>query len=306
MAFKLRPWQLILLIAALCAAAVGGVVWYRARALSTAALLKRLPTEDALVIYVDFNALRRAGILQLLDGSKTGEDADYQAFVRRAHLDYQRDLDTALVAFAPTGKFMLLRGRFDWNSLRAYVEAEHGRCEGSLCRVVGSAPERRISFFPLQSGLMALAVSPDASAALRLSTSGQGMAELPDAPIWLSIPGALLRSGESLPAGTRPFARSIERAQTVTLSFAPEANRLAARLNVRCGDERDAAQVASQLSETTRLLRSLIEREHQKPNPADLSGVLTSGAFRSEGRRVIGYWPIERVFVENLLTEPRP
>ncbi|MBZ5729132.1 MAG: hypothetical protein LAP87_29670 [Acidobacteriia bacterium] len=298
---KLRPWQLIVLIAVLCAAAVGGVVWHRAGALTTAALLKRLPTEDALVVYVDFSALRRAGILQLLDGSKTGEDPDYQTFVRRANLDYQRDLDTALVAFAPTGKFMLLRGRFDWDSLRAYVAAEHGRCEGSLCRVVGSAAERRISFFPLQAGLMALAVSPDASAALRLRTPVPATdLELPDAPIWLSIPGAVLR-GESLPTGTRPFARSMERARSVTLSFVPEGNRLAARLNVRCVDERDAVQVASQLSDTTNLLRSLIEREHQKPNPADLSGVLTAGAFRSEGRRVIGYWPIERVFVENLL-----
>jgi hypothetical protein len=45
----------------------------------------------------------------------------------------------------------------------------------------------------------------------------------------------------------------------------------------------------------------LIEREHQKPNPADLSGFLTSGAFRSEGLRVSGYWRITRALIENLL-----
>jgi hypothetical protein len=48
----------------------------------------------------------------------------------------------------------------------------------------------------------------------------------------------------------------------------------------------------------------MIEREHQKPNPVDLSGVLTSGTFRSEGRRVAGTWPIERAFIENLFANP--
>ena len=149
---------------------------------------------------------------------------------------------------------------------------------------------------------MALAVSPDPSAALRLNTPGPGGDhEIPDAPIWLSLPGSVLRSGENLPSGTRPFARTMERAQSVTLAFIPEGQRLAAKLNVRCANEQDAAQIASQLAGTTTLLRSLIEREHQKPNPADLSGVLTAGAFRSEGRRVFGYWPIERALVENLV-----
>lgn len=282
-----------------------GVVWYRSRAATPAALLRRMPSEDALLVFVDFSALRRAGILQLLDGSKAGEDPDYQAFIRRIRLDYRRDLDSALLAFAPAGRFMILKGRFDWAALRAYVEAENGRCDNSLCRVAGSAPERRISFFPLRSTVMALAVSPDPSAALRLNAPGPGPGpEIPDAPIWLAFPGAVLRSAENLPSGTRPFARSMERAQSVTLAFIPEGRRLAARLNVRCANEQDAAQVASQLADTTRLLRSLIERERQKPNPADLSGVLTAGAFRNQGRRVFGYWPIERALVENLLGAP--
>ena len=50
-----------------------------------------------------------------------------------------------------------------------------------------------------------------------------------------------------------------------------------------------------------RLLRELIEREHQKANPADLSGFLTSGVFRSKGSRVSGYWRISRALIENLL-----
>jgi hypothetical protein len=149
---------------------------------------------------------------------------------------------------------------------------------------------------------MALAVSPDESAALRLESTVSGPEpQVPAAPVWLSIPTSVLKSGDSLPAGTRMFASSMERAESVTLAFAPEGHGLAARLDVRCRDERDAADLASQLMRTTSLLRETMERERRKPDPADLSGVLTSGAFRNEGRRVLGYWPIAPVFVQNVL-----
>ena len=289
-------------IAAVCGVSVWGVAWYRSRSLTTASLLKRLPAEDALVAYIDFSELRRGGILQLLDGSKAGEDPEYRSFVRQTQFDYKKDLDAAIVAFAPTGRFLLLKGRFDWKSLRAYVESQNGKCANSFCRMTGSTLERRISFFPLRSNLMALAVSPDDSAALRLESAVSGPdPQVPAAPVWLSIPTSVLKSSDSLPEGTRMFASGMERAETVTLAFAPEGRGLAARLDVRCRDERDAADLAAQLTRTTSLLREMMEREHRKPDPADLSGVLTSGAFRNDGRRVLGYWPIERAFVQNVL-----
>ena len=74
----------------------------------------------------------------------------------------------------PAASFCCLRGRFDWQSLDAYVRSQNGECENSLCRMTGSAPERLISFFPLRVNLMALAVSQDDSAALRMSPSGAG------------------------------------------------------------------------------------------------------------------------------------
>jgi len=283
-------------------AIIAGLVWYRARALAPAALLARLPTANALVFSIDFQQLRSAGILQLLDKSKTAEDPDYVSFVQKTNFNYRVDLDLAVAAFASTGKYLLLTGRFDWKALRAYTASQGGRCEGDLCRMQGSTPERRISFFPLRSNLMALAVSPDESAALRLNgPASSAQTQVPGAPIWLSIPTGMLRAGENLPDGTRAFARSVGQAETVTLAFAPEGHRLAARLDVLCRNEMDAADVALQLQRVTTVLRAMIEQEKQKPNPADLSGVLTAGSFRPEGRRVYGYWPIERVFVENIL-----
>src|ERR1017187_4710137 len=70
---------------------------------------------------VDFSRLRAGGILALLSASKVGEDPEYQSFVHQTDFDYKQDLDAAIVAFAPRGKYMLLKGRFDWKNLIAYV-----------------------------------------------------------------------------------------------------------------------------------------------------------------------------------------
>jgi hypothetical protein len=303
---RLRAWLLIVLIAALCGAAAGGAAWYRARALGPAALLKRLPRSSALILFVDFAALRRAGILGAIQAPVATEDPDYRDFVRRTDFDYSRDLDQALAAFTPGGRFLLLRGRFDWSSLRSYVQSEKGDCRNRLCRMQGSTADRHISFLPLASNLMALAISPDDSAAVRMEESVDGsMPEIPNAPVWFSIPSALLRS-DDLPAGAQPFARSLENAESVVLSLAPEGKQVAARLNVRCRTKQDAAELTSELSKATALLRDIIEREHRAPNPADLSGVLSSGAFLTVDARVTGYWRIEPAFFDNLLAEPRP
>jgi len=302
---RLRAWLLIAGIAALSGAAVAGAAWYRARASGPAALLKRLPRSGALILYVDFAALRRAGILGAMQAPVATEDPEYRDFVRRTDFNYSRDLDTALAAFTPGGRFLLLRGRFDWSSLRSYVQSEKGECRNALCRMQGSVADRHISFFPLQSNLMALAISPDDSAAVRMQEAVEGsIPEIPDAPVWFSIPPELLHSSD-LPEGAQPFARSLENADSVVLSLAPEGKQVAARMNVRCRTNKDATELTSELSKATALLRTVIEREHRTPNPTDLSGVLASGAFLSADSRVMGYWRIEQAFFENLLSEPR-
>ncbi len=302
MSFRSRVWPLVIVVAVLITAAVWGVVWYRGRPIPTAALMKRLPTRDALVLHIDFDALRRSGILDLFDGAKPGEDPDYQRFVQKTNFDYRQDLDSVLVAFAPGGNYMLVRGHFDWRSLHEYAKEQGGGCVNAFCRMTGSSRERQISFFRVQTGLMGLAVGPDDSAAARLQEVQPGPdPQVPADPIWLSIPASLLRAGD-LPSGTRMFAHSMEQADRVILSFTSEGRNLAAHLDVLCRDERAALEMAGQLAAATQKLRQMIELENHKPNPADLSGVLTSGTFRSEGRKVIGYWPIDRSFAINVLS----
>ena len=301
MGSKKTVWGVILFLAAVAGGFLG-VRWYRSRPLEAAAQLRRLPQRDAVIVYLDFRKLRQAGILGLLDSSTVTEDPEYREFARKINLNWKQDLDSVMLAFAPTGKYMLVAGRFDWKSLRSYVQGAGGECYGDACRVTGSTPERRISFEPLRNNMMALAVSTDEWAVRSLKGETPGAnAELPDAPVWLRIPGSALKSGNGLPDGTRMFARSIEQADYAMLTIEPDGPRMAAKLDVRCGDARAAADIAGELSHATALLKEMIEREHQTPNAADFSGVLTSGSFWSQGDRVHGKWPIERSFIENLL-----
>jgi hypothetical protein len=294
--------QLLVLLLAVGVAAVAGVIWYRNRPITLQGQMQRLPVRASILLYVDFAALRSAGLLQMLNASGATEDVDYQRFVLDTGFDYQQDLDTALVAFAPTGNYMLVRGSFEWKKLSAYADHHGGSCKDNLCDMPGSKPERNISYVPLRSGLMALAVSPRRGDAVNLEDPRPGPApEFPGAPIWLGVPGSMLRSGTELPAGTRMFARAMERADYSTISLIPENHRFAAKLAVRCLTADDATQIAAELNRITGMLREMIAREKQTANPADLSGVLTSGSFRADGTRVDGYWPIERSFLDNIL-----
>jgi hypothetical protein len=72
-------------------------------------------------------------------------------------------------------------------------------------------------------------------------------------------------------------------------------------LEILCRTPREAADLVTQFTAVTEMARSLFAREHQTPSPGDFSGVLTSGSFRTEGARLLGAWPIERSFVQNLL-----
>jgi hypothetical protein len=167
---------------------------------------------------------------------------------------------------------------------------------------VGSTPDRHISFLPLRRDLMAMSVSTDQWAVNDLAVSQPGpYPTMPEGLVWLRFPGSLPKTAGNLPDGLSSFARIVENAPSVTLSFVPEASRLSAKLEILCRNPQEANDLAARLAATTEMARSLFAREHQKPNPADFSGIVTSGVFRTEGSRLLGAWPIERAFVQNLL-----
>ncbi len=290
-----------ILVGALCA--VGTYVYWKTRDLSTPEqILARLPTDDASILSIDFASLRRGGAFEMLNGSVVQEEPEYTAFVKSTGFNYQRDLDHAFLSFDSSGVYFVVEGRFDWRRLEAYSREQGGGCFNGLCRMQGSQPSRKISFFRLKSNLMALAVSPDDWAATRLSQPARNTRAIviPAQPVWLSLSSSALKKSDTFPTGTQLFAKAMEDAQSATLSVAPKGKALEAQLEVVCRSAHEAEVLSAQFERVTAVLRQLIEKEKQKPGPGELAGVLTAGVFHREDTHVTGRWPIEQVFLEHL------
>jgi hypothetical protein len=250
--------------------------------------------------HIDFEALRAAGLLETLGGSSVAQEPEYRRFVERTGFDYLTDLDSVLASFHPRGNYFVVRGRFDWRRLKQYVAQQSGNCYNFFCRVQGSTPERNISFFPIQPDVMALAVSPDDSAA-------QGMEERPDravppvprSPVWSYIPAAKFQSAH-LPSGAQLFSSALAGAESILLTIGPERDRLEMRVDVACGSETQAARLAAELAGAMAHVRKAL--------PADgggaLAGVLSSGALEHQGTHVLGRWPFDRSVLEALAGRP--
>ena len=107
----------------------------------------------------------------------------------------------------------------------------------------------------------AVSQDPQAAKVLMEPRQGQRAVSAPADPLWISLPGAALGSGERLPEGTRMFAQSMQNAEEITLSAGPQGQAYEVRLNVRCRSGQDAARLSEQLERTTALLRQMIQKE---------------------------------------------
>jgi hypothetical protein len=280
---------------------VAGGLWFRCRAAQSFfdphVLLSRFPVEDAAVLSIDFSLLRRGGFLT---GSKNPLEPEYKQFLDGTGFDYRRDLDLVVASFSKSGNFFVARGRFDWNKLRGYAALQGGSCFKELCRMQGSTPERHISFLPLRDDAVALAVSTDDLAASRLTKAGQPVtAQLPEAPAWLSIPGAALRQQGAVPPGVRLVLSALVNADRVVVTLGPAGQAIESRMDAACRSLDDARILASQLRTTTAAIKESLA--HNKATQQDdLARMLAAGSFDQAGRHVTGKWPVERSLLDSL------
>jgi hypothetical protein len=296
----MRRWVFIATALFLCAAAgVSVYFWRTASPASPAEMIAALPQTGATLAYIDVSAIRQAGLLPLAGAAKV-QDADYRSFVDATGFDYERDLDAVAGSFTSSGAFFVARGRFDWPRLRSFAQ-RRGACRGELCRAPGSVPGRWVSFWRIGSRLMALASSPSDSAALDITPRKIG-ADLPGParPVWISVAPSALATLSGLPAGTRSFTSPLAAADRVVFSLAPSGNQLRLYLDVTSQSEAGAGELQKRLQDATDLLNKMLEREHQRPNEGDMSGLLSAGKFRREGRQVFGEWPVARKLIESI------
>jgi hypothetical protein len=293
--------QVVALSVAACVIAGAAGYWSHARGgAQPSNLVSYLPADNASVIYIDVNALRRSGILNMIAGSKAVEDADFQQFVTETKFDYRVDLDAIAGAFKDGKVYFALRGRFHWKNLADYAARQGGSCHGDFCVIAGSQPNRRISFYPLKSDVLAMAVGPDDFAAYQVAVqSGKAALAPPKEPVWAVIPAASLQQMDSLPAVAKAYVPALQGADQIVFTIAADSsNQLQLGVQVTCKDATAASVLLTQFDATTKALRALLARQRHKPDPADLSGVLVAGSFRSSERQVYGAWPIPKAFVD--------
>lgn len=260
-----------------------------------------MPRDGRVIAYIDVRALRAGGILDLFTGGKTPEEADYKQFVADTGFNYKTDLDTVLLAYGKQSHAWI-QARFDYEKLEAYAKKQGGSCSGGICRLNGTVPGRYLSF--ARKGFHTLAFSsggdPEGVRSLLAAASTAPQPDLPPQPVWFLLPAAVLKDESLLPSGTRTFATALLAAQRVTLAIGPKGDRFEAVVDARCDSVEQAAQALVEIKSATTYLTRMIARERQEANVRDLSGVLTKGEFHTEGSRLIGAWPLERVFFENL------
>lgn len=291
------------LLVTACLAVVVVATYLRSRAVErTAERLLQSANPDAIVLYVDLDALRRAGALETIAGNPVAVEPEYKLFVQQSGFDYRQDLDNVAVAFQDGEMLALARGRFQWRTLRDYVAAQKGECRNTFCRMEGSQPQRQISFFPMRSDIMAFAVSADPWAATKLQVKRSGPPPFapPDRPVWLHIPSGALRKERNLPAAARLFSNALQDSESVMFSLGRDNLALGAFLDVTCPTPAAASGLVTKLRGITALLRDLLAKESKAAKPGELSGVLAGGTFDAEGRTVHGRWTVPTEFLEAL------
>ena len=296
-------------------AAVLGVIlgvwgyWFYSRPYDAVRLVQCLPQDRSLHVYLNVGLLRSSGILELLAGSQTAEEAEYKKFVEQSGFDYRTDLDAVAAGFRDGDEYFAVQGRFKWNQLAEYAQSHQGKCEvgdsGRMCSMPATQAGKTISFALLRRDVLALAVARDPLGS-RLIFPGfwKDPPTIPAAAIWVSAPPYVFADAKSLPAGLSPFRTQLEKARGTVFTLGPSQDQKAfeVRMTVDCTAPDDATQMAAQFVSVTDLLKKMLDRDKLKPTSADLSGVLIAGHFEAQKDQVTGTWPIERKFIESLVS----
>jgi hypothetical protein len=293
-------------IAAVLGVALG--IWgYRfySRPYDAVRLVQCLPQDRSLHAYLNVGLLRSAGILELLAGSQASEEADYKKFVEQTGFDYRTDLDAVAAGFRDGDEYFAVQGRFKWNRLADYAQSHQGKCENETCSMPASQAGKTISFALLRRDVLALAVARDPQAS-RVIFPGfwKDPPKIPAAAIWISAPPYVFADAKTLPAGLSPFRTQLAQARGTVFTLGPSGDQKSfeLRMTVDCTSPDDAAKMAAQFSSVTDLLKKMLDRDKLKPAAGDLSGVLVAGHFEAQKDQVTGTWPIERKFIESLVS----
>ena len=257
-------------------------------------LLSVLPSQGAILLYMNTAALREGGILDLLAGSKAAEDADYRKFVEQIGFDYRTDLDAIAGSLTGDTSYFAVRGRFQWKQLANYAAMQGGECRNTVCTMPGSTAERNVSFYPLERDVLVVAFSVDPKAVTNISPALRNQKlKLPTEPVWVSIPGSRLKKSEVESAMATFIAplESLAQVQAVTLAAGLAGNWLQVRMAADCNSAAEAARLKTQLSQSATSTGA---------DGTSMASLLAAGTFEQHDAQVTGRWQLDRSLLQSI------
>ena len=132
---------------------------------SASQLVGMLPSGDATIFYADVALIRRMGLLSMFADPNAPQDAEYKAFVQETHFDYTKDIDDLTAAWRGDDIYILVAGNPRWPALKRYAISHGGVCNHEFCNLPASKQGKWVSFHPVSSNTLALAVSNNPRAA---------------------------------------------------------------------------------------------------------------------------------------------
>ncbi len=295
----LGPRGLAVALCLVCATAMGGLWYARSTAKADPAkLLRRLPVNVEAVVAIDVAALRQAGILAAIAGSDTVEEPDYRQFVEFTGFDYRSDLDYLIAGFDSVGTYFLASGDFDWPALFQYASLQGGVCNHGFCRMPSGTRNRRVSFFPERSSVLALAAGTDEWQASMLYDEREWKRQSPPkAPVWAYLsPRFFVANFDPGSAGALS-AEFLKGGKEAWLAAQARDMALELRLEVSCQNPAAAAAMRDRFQTMSAEIHHQIAREVK---PANLAEVLAAGQFSATGSTMTGIWRLEPALLELL------
>ena len=267
---KKQRWFIGLAVLVLCTVAfLGYQKWAAPKGALREELLAQVPSDASVVIFLDFDELRRAPFIARLYSwaPKPQSDADYAQFLKDTGFDYERDLDRLAIATTKRGQesifFAIADGKFDRARLSAYASkfgavAKNGGRE--IYSVPVSGTSKKISFTFLENNRIVLTDGADISVFLNENNRKEDAAEwrmrferLAGSPIFAVIrqdAGAGSALAAQAPGGLRSpqLSTLLDQLQWITLAGKPDNELLRVVAEGECATDATVRQLADLLN----------------------------------------------------------
>lgn len=271
-------------------------------------LLRQLPAEQALYVYLDLGRIRESPSLApiLRDGDIFSSEVSDLA--RTAGFDHRADVDAVALSLGPKGTHLAVRGRFEEAAVRRALENAGAVCPESLrhrpCKLEPGGARPALSLLLRADDLLRVAIGKDiAEAGEMLATDFQMLVvqarERLDqgAVFWVTFEPS--RADQALahpPAGLanlRFFVRALQKADRGYF-YADELpdGQLRVTLKASCADNSQAASVSNLLTGLNRLAVTAME-SGQGDEPPPGVRVLREARIVNTQTTVVAIWVLD-------------